>query len=87
LSAGRYNATLTRSAGQRVVPESGRGVPGRGPDEFRVYVREPLWAQNFALASRDETMACKPIDIVLQDAADLVEVRHTLRQIVTVKGD
>jgi tRNA-splicing ligase RtcB (3'-phosphate/5'-hydroxy nucleic acid ligase) len=27
------------------------------------------------------------IDVVMQDAKDLVEVRHTLRQIVNVKGD
>lgn len=31
--------------------------------------------------------AYKDIDIVMEDAADLVEVRHTLRQIVNVKGD
>jgi tRNA-splicing ligase RtcB (3'-phosphate/5'-hydroxy nucleic acid ligase) len=31
--------------------------------------------------------AYKPIDQVLRDAADLVDVRHTLRQIVNVKGD
>ena len=31
--------------------------------------------------------AYKPIDVVMQDAEDLVEVRHTLRQIVNVKGD
>lgn len=31
--------------------------------------------------------AYKPIDTVMEDAADLVEVRHTLRQIVNVKGD
>jgi tRNA-splicing ligase RtcB len=31
--------------------------------------------------------AYKPIDVVMRDAADLVEVRHTLRQIVNVKGD
>lgn len=29
----------------------------------------------------------KPIDQVMADAADLVEIRHTLRQIVNVKGD
>jgi tRNA-splicing ligase RtcB len=32
-------------------------------------------------------MAYKDIDQVMLDAADLVEVRHTLRQIVNVKGD
>jgi tRNA-splicing ligase RtcB len=31
--------------------------------------------------------AYKPIDVVMSDAADLVEIRHTLRQIVNVKGD
>jgi len=31
--------------------------------------------------------AYKPIDTVMRDAADLVEVRHTLRQIVNVKGN
>ena len=32
-------------------------------------------------------MAYKDIDQIMADAADLVEVRHTLRQIVNVKGD
>ncbi len=31
--------------------------------------------------------AYKDIDVVMRDAQDLVEVRHTLRQIVNVKGD
>ncbi|NUS02093.1 MAG: RtcB family protein [Nonomuraea sp.] len=31
--------------------------------------------------------AYKDIDVVMQDAKDLVEVRHTLRQIINVKGD
>lgn len=31
--------------------------------------------------------AYKPIGTVMADAADLVEVRHTLRQVVNVKGD
>lgn len=31
--------------------------------------------------------AYKDIDVVMNDAKDLVEVRHTLRQIVNVKGD
>jgi tRNA-splicing ligase RtcB len=31
--------------------------------------------------------AYKPIDQVMADAADLVEVRHTLRQVVNVKGN
>jgi tRNA-splicing ligase RtcB len=31
--------------------------------------------------------AYKDIDVVMRDAADLVEIRHTLRQVVNVKGD
>jgi tRNA-splicing ligase RtcB len=31
--------------------------------------------------------AYKDIDIVMEDAKDLVEIKHTLRQIVNVKGD
>ena len=31
--------------------------------------------------------AYKDIDRVMEDAADLVEVRHVLRQLVNVKGD
>ncbi len=31
--------------------------------------------------------AYEPIDQVMADSADLVEIRHTLRQVVNVKGD
>ena len=31
--------------------------------------------------------AYKPIDQVMADAADLVRIEHTLRQVVNVKGD
>ena len=31
--------------------------------------------------------AYKDIDVVMADAADLVDVRHTLRQIVNVTGE
>jgi tRNA-splicing ligase RtcB len=31
--------------------------------------------------------AYKPVDVVMEDAKDLVEIRHTLRQLVNVKGD
>jgi tRNA-splicing ligase RtcB len=31
--------------------------------------------------------AYKPVDQVMADARDLVEIRHTLRQIVNVKGE
>ena len=32
-------------------------------------------------------MAYKDVDVVMKDATDLVEIRHTLRQIVNVKGE
>jgi len=35
----------------------------------------------------EHPLAYKPIDQVMTDAADLVEVRHTLRQLINVKGD
>ena len=31
--------------------------------------------------------AYKDIDVVMDDAADLIEIKHTLRQIINVKGD
>ncbi|KIS25693.1 transferase [Arthrobacter sp. SPG23] len=31
--------------------------------------------------------AYKPIDVVMRDARDLVRIRHTLRQLINVKGD
>jgi tRNA-splicing ligase RtcB len=31
--------------------------------------------------------AYKPVDVVMKDAEDLVEIRYTLRQVVNVKGD
>ena len=31
--------------------------------------------------------AYKPIDVVMRDAQDLVRIRHTLRQLINVKGD
>jgi tRNA-splicing ligase RtcB len=35
----------------------------------------------------EHPQAYKPIETVMDDAKDLVEVVHTLRQIVNVKGD
>jgi tRNA-splicing ligase RtcB len=44
------------------------------------------WGQSDAFLD-EHPDAYKDIDVVMADAADLVEVRHTLRQIVNVKGD
>jgi tRNA-splicing ligase RtcB len=60
----------------------------------RTFTREQLREAMRGIEYRDTDafldeipQAYKPIDVVMQDAADLVEVRHTLRQIVNVKGD
>jgi tRNA-splicing ligase RtcB len=60
----------------------------------RTFTREDLdrrmggiaWGNSDAFLD-EHPDAYKDIDVVMQDAADLVEVRHTLRQIVNVKGD
>ena len=60
----------------------------------RAFTREQLRTAMEGIEYRDTDafideipQAYKPIDVVMADAADLVEVRHTLRQIVNVKGD
>lgn len=71
--AGRVHS---RSAARRLfrreqLQEAMRGIEYRDTDAFL-----------------DEIPAAyKDIDTVMADAADLVEIRHTLRQIVNVKGD
>jgi tRNA-splicing ligase RtcB len=71
--AGRSHS---RSAARRAfslaeLDEAMRGIEWRRTDAFL-----------------DEIPAAyKDVDVVMADAADLVEVRHTLRQIVNVKGD
>ncbi|MFP5315364.1 MAG: hypothetical protein ACLGHS_08305 [Actinomycetes bacterium] len=37
--------------------------------------------------TQDGATVYKDTDVVMEDARDLVRVRHTLRQIVNVKGD
>jgi tRNA-splicing ligase RtcB (3'-phosphate/5'-hydroxy nucleic acid ligase) len=60
----------------------------------KAFTREQLRTAMAGIEYRDTDafideipQAYKPIDVVMADAADLVEVRHTLRQIVNVKGD
>jgi tRNA-splicing ligase RtcB len=60
----------------------------------RLFTREDLdqrmdgiaWGNSNAFLD-EHPDAYKDIDVVMQDAADLVSVDHTLRQIVNVKGD
>jgi tRNA-splicing ligase RtcB len=60
----------------------------------RTFTREQLRTAMKGIEYRDADafldeipQAYKPIDVVMRDAGDLVEVRHTLRQLVNVKGD
>ncbi len=60
----------------------------------RTFTREQLRAAMKGIEWRDDAAfldeipaAYKDIDTVMADAADLVQVRHTLRQLVNVKGD
>jgi tRNA-splicing ligase RtcB len=71
--AGRvYSRSKARRTFTRAqLEESMRGIEWRHSDAFL-----------------DEIPAAyKDVDVVMKDAADLVEVRHTLRQLVNVKGD
>jgi tRNA-splicing ligase RtcB len=71
--AGReYSRSAARRAFSRAqLDEAMQGIEWRRTDAFL-----------------DEIPAAyKDVDVVMADAADLVEVRHTLRQIVNVKGD
>jgi tRNA-splicing ligase RtcB len=52
----------------------------------RMAERGTAWGNSDAFID-EHPSAYKPIDVVMADAADLVEIRHTLRQIVNVKGD
>lgn len=45
-----------------------------------------VWGNSDAFLD-EHPHAYKDIDVVMADAADLVEIRHTLRQVVNVKGD
>ncbi|AEV83617.1 transferase [Actinoplanes sp. SE50] len=60
----------------------------------RTFTREQLRTAMKGIEYRDTDafldeipQAYKPIDTVMRDAADLVTIRHTLRQLVNVKGD
>lgn len=60
----------------------------------RTFTHEQLRAAMAGIEFRDTDAfldeipaAYKPIDQVMADAADLVTIRHTLRQLVNVKGD
>lgn len=81
-------------------PRSLRSAPHGAGREYsrtkarRTFTREQLREAMTGIEYRDTDAfldeipaAYKPIDRVMEDAADLVEVRHVLRQLVNVKGD
>lgn len=81
-------------------PESLNSAPhGAGRSYSRTaarkqFSREQLRAAMAGIEYRDTIAfideipaAYKPIDRIMADSADLVEIKHTLRQIVNVKGD
>jgi tRNA-splicing ligase RtcB len=60
----------------------------------KLFTREQLRERMTGIEYRDTDAfideipdAYKPIDVVMRDAADLVEIRHTLHQLMNVKGD
>lgn len=55
-------------------------------DNLRVRMAGIEWRETDAFLD-EHPDAYKDIDVVMYDAADLVEIRHTLHQIVNVKGD
>lgn len=54
-------------------------------DDLDARMQGVAWGESDAFLD-EHPSAYKPIDVVMEDAADLVEVRHTLRAIVNVKG-
>ena len=69
-----------------------------GTQLFDDYIRDVHWAQAFARLNRDEyrpsnvlldeiPSAYKDIDAVMEHTKSLVEIRHTLKQFLNVKGD
>ena len=76
MSSGRRTITDSRTAARRTftrqqLREAMKGIEFRDTDAFLDEIPQ----------------AYKPIDVVMRDAEDLVEIRHTLRQMVNVKGD
>jgi tRNA-splicing ligase RtcB (3'-phosphate/5'-hydroxy nucleic acid ligase) len=88
---------VVRGKGNRVALNSAPHGAGREYSRSRArktFTRDQLREAMAGIEYRDTDAfideipaAYKDIDRVMADAADLVEIRHTLRQIVNVKGD
>lgn len=75
------------------APHGAGRVYSRG-DARRTFTVEQLRESMKGIEYRDTDAfideipaAYKPIDVVMEDAKDLVEIKHTLKQILNVKGD
>jgi tRNA-splicing ligase RtcB len=88
---------VVRGKGNRLALNSSPHGAGRNHSRAaarKLFTREDLdkrmvgiaWGESNAFLD-EHPNAYKPIDQVIEDAADLVEVVHTLRQFVNVKGD
>ena len=55
-------------------------------DDLDARMEGIVWGNSDAFLD-EHPSAYKPIDVVMEDADDLVEVQHVLRQILNVKGD
>ena len=88
---------VVEGLGNAVALESSPHGAGRSYSRSaarKTFTHEQLQAAMVGIEYRDTDAfldeipaAYKPIDQIMADAADLVKVRHTLRQIVNVKGD
>ena len=89
-TSSRARATACRCAPHRTAPAVSTAATPRAA----AFTQDDLRAAMVGIEYRDTDAfvdeipsAYKDIDVVMADAADLVEVRHTLRQVVNVKGD
>jgi tRNA-splicing ligase RtcB len=88
---------VVQGKGNRLALDSSPHGAGRNHSRARarkLFTHADLRARMTGISWRDSTAfldehpdAYKDIDRVMADAADLVEVRHTLRQFVNVKGE
>jgi tRNA-splicing ligase RtcB (3'-phosphate/5'-hydroxy nucleic acid ligase) len=85
---GRGNAESLTSAPHGAGRNHSRGAARRmfTRADLDRRMRGIAWGRSDAFLD-EHPDAYKPIGQVMADAADLVEVRHTLRQVVNVKGD
>jgi tRNA-splicing ligase RtcB (3'-phosphate/5'-hydroxy nucleic acid ligase) len=86
---GKGNELALRSAPHGAGRAHSRSAARRlfTQDDLRERMRGIEWDSRSTAFLDEHPDAYKPIDQVMADAADLVEVRHTLRQLVNVKGD